>query len=214
MNAVPGHTNPAGKPELLMLDGSLRPPDGMLGLMRLLAPATFGIALDENQNIDTVRLRGAATVDQGLRFYKEQGWDLVPMPDEFYTLLNVDPAHARAVPGSKTTPWGFHLAVKDGSLPFFVSCGVHPGSSLEGPNSRFWNKSDLLLNLLTEANTERALVGKPPIAPEVCLFTLYGFNPEEAGPRRRDSRRVRSGCTRAFAAARPAARPRPRSGRV
>jgi len=63
VNAVPGHTNPAGKPELLMLDGSLRPPDGMLGLMRLLAPATFGIALDENQNIDTVRLRGAATVD-------------------------------------------------------------------------------------------------------------------------------------------------------
>ena len=183
INAVPGHTTPADTPELLKDDKSLQPPEKLALIIDYMAPATFGVALDENEHVDVVRIRGAATVKGARKYYKTQGVRLVPMPDSVYVFLGIDPETARAVPDSKTTPWGCHLAVKKGLTPFFVSCNVHAGSTVAGPKARYWDADDVFATLLVEANTERALAGKPPIAERVCLFRLHGFNPAEAGRR-------------------------------
>ena len=91
INAVPGHTTPADTPELLNDDKSLRPPENLAHIIDYMAPATFGVALDENEHVDVVRIRGAKTVKGAFKYYKTQGVRLVPMPDSFYVFLGIDP---------------------------------------------------------------------------------------------------------------------------
>ena len=183
INALPGHTTRADEPESLRADGSLAPPKHMEALMTFMGEATFGIALEENRSIDVVRLRGAVTIKSGLSWYRYKGLKVVRLPDDFYTKLGIDPQVARALPTSQNTPWGVHLAVKEGITPFFICCDVHPGSTLCGPNSRYWDGDAVCATLHAGMNTERALAGLPLIDEEVSLFALHGFDPAEAGRR-------------------------------
>ena len=183
INALPGHTTRADEPESLRADGSLAPPKHMEALMTFMGEATFGIALEENRSIDVVRLRGAVTIKSGLSWYRHKGLKVVRLPDDFYTKLGIDPQVARALPTSQNTPWGVHLAVMEGITPFFICCDVHPGSTLCGPHSRYWDGDAVCATLHAGMNTERALAGLPLIDEEVSLFALHGFDPAEAGRR-------------------------------
>jgi len=184
INALPGHTTRADEPESLFSDdGSLAPPKKLAALMTYFAPSTFDIALDENAHIDVVRLRGADTINTGLAWYKYKGVKIVRLPDQFYDKLGIDPKKALAIPSSKKTPRGAHLAVMAGLDPFFIFCDVHPGSTLCGPKSRFWDGDTICAMLHAGANTERALAGLPLIPEDVSLFALHGFDPAEAGRR-------------------------------
>ena len=183
INALPGHTTRADEPESLRADGSLAPPKHMEALMTFMGEATFGIALEENRSIDVVRLRGAVTIKSGLSWYRHKGLKVVRLPDEFYSKLGIDPQVARALPTSQNTPWGVHLAVMEGITPFFICCDVHPGSTLCGPHSRYWDGDAVCATLHAGMNTERALAGLPLIDEEVSLFALHGFDPAEAGRR-------------------------------
>ncbi|EEH56563.1 uncharacterized protein MICPUCDRAFT_47483, partial [Micromonas pusilla CCMP1545] len=138
INAVPGHTTRADEPEPLKPDGSLAVPKRYNFLIDAFAPATYGVAIRENEHVDVLRVRGADNVRGAVRYFELNDVDLVAFPPHFYVALGFDPVLAQAVPESSATPWGGHLAVRKGLLPFFVYFDLHTGSTLCGPNSRFW----------------------------------------------------------------------------
>ena len=68
-------------------------------------------------------------------------------------------------------------------LPFFVYFDLHPGSTLCGPNSRFWDAERIFFSLLASANFERAIARRPPIDMCDSLFRLHNVDPAAAGRR-------------------------------
>ena len=183
INAVPGHTTRADEPELLKPDGSLAVPKRYNFLIDAFAPATYGVAIRENEHVDVLRVRGADNVRGAVRYFKLNDVDLVAFPPHFYVALGIDPVLAQAVPESSATPWGGHLAVRKGLLPFFVYFDLHPGSTLCGPNSRFWDAVRIYASLLACANFERAIARRPPIDMCDSLFCLHNVDPAAAGRR-------------------------------
>ena len=183
INAVPGHTTRADEPELLKPDGSLAVPKRYNFLIDAFAPATYGVAIRENEHVDVLRVRGADNVRGAVRYFELNDVDLVAFPPHFYVALGFDPVLAQAVPESSATPWGGHLAVRKGLLPFFVYFDLHPGSTLCGPNSRFWDAERIYASLLAGANFERAIARRPPIAMCDSLFCLHNVDPAAAGRR-------------------------------
>ena len=183
INAVPGHTTPTYKPEPLKRDKSLAPPEKYNHLINAFAPGTYGVALDENENIDVCRVRGVANVHGAMRYFDIMGVVLVRLPPDFYVALGVDPVAAQSVPGSSATPWGCHLAVKKGLIPFFVYFDIHGGSTLCGPNSKYWDGTRIRATLLAEANMERIIAGRTPIDIRASLFELHEEDPAAAGRR-------------------------------
>ena len=183
INAVPGHTTRADEPELLKPDGSLAVPERYNFLIDMFAPATYGVAIRENEHVDVLRVRGADNVRGAVRYFKLNDVDLVAFPPHFYVALGIDPVLAQAVPESSATPWGGHLAVRKGMLPFFVYFDLHPGSTLCGPNSRFWDAERIFFSLLASANFERAIARRPPIDMCESLFCLHNVDPAAAGQR-------------------------------
>ncbi|EEH57955.1 uncharacterized protein MICPUCDRAFT_46956 [Micromonas pusilla CCMP1545] len=183
INAVPGHTTRADEPELLKPDGSLAVPKRYNFLINAFAPATYGVAIRENEHVDVLRVRGADNVRGAVRYFELNDVDLVAFPPHFYVALGFDPVLAQAVPESSATPWGGHLAVRKGLLPFFVYFDLHPGSTLCGPNSRFWDAVRIYASLLACANFERAIARRPPIDMCDSLFCLHNVDPAAAGRR-------------------------------
>ena len=181
INAVPGHTTRADEPEPLKPDGSLAVPKRYKFLIDAFAPATYGVAIRENEHVDVLRVRGADNVRGAVRYFELNDVDLVAFPPHFYVALGIDPVLVQAVPGSSATPWGGHLAVKKGMLPFFVYFDLHPGSTLCGPNSRFWDPERIYDSLLASANFERAIAQRPPIDMCDSLFCLHNGDPAAAG---------------------------------
>ena len=183
INAVPGHTTRADEPEPLKPDGSLAVPKRYNFLIDAFAPATYGVAIRENEHVDVLRVRGADNVRGAVRYFELNDVDLVAFPPHFYVALGFDPVLAQAVPESSATPWGGHLAVRKGLLPFFVYFDLHTGSTLCGPNSRFWDAERIYASLLAGANFERAIARRPPIAMCDSLFCLHNVDPAAAGRR-------------------------------
>ena len=137
------------------------------------------------ERVDVLRVRGADNVRGAVRYFKLNDVDLVAFPPHFYVALGFDPVLAQAVPESSATPWGGHLAVRKGLLPFFVYFDLHPGSTLCGPNSRFWDAVRIYASLLAGANFERAIARRPPIDMCDSLFCLHNVDPAAAGRRAR-----------------------------
>ena len=77
INAVPGHTTPTYMPEPLKRNKSLAPPEKFNHLIDAFAPGTYGVALDENENFDVCRVRGAANVHGAMRYFDRMGVVLV-----------------------------------------------------------------------------------------------------------------------------------------